>query len=207
MAGAVNTSMNEKLLWDEKIAREFAVSISKYPVSPNQITFLSFILTLVSGFLFASGITWEANIAALLFMIVRFLDHLDGELARIKKCESRFGHYFDWFVDTFSYAYLFITLAIGFRNEMNSTFLIMIVSFAVAACLINTLIGLVIERHKRNRETPSFPVIGGFGIDDSMYLIGPITWIGYLFHFFILCAIGAAVYMASISIKFILSLQ
>lgn len=207
MHSYAETSGNEKLLWDEKIARKFAASLSRYPISPNQVTFLSFILTLLSGVLFATGIAWEANIAALLYMIVRFLDHLDGELARIKKCESRFGHYFDWFVDTFSYAYLFIALAIGFRNEMNSTLLITIVSFAVAACLINTLIGLINEKNKQDRQTPSFPVIAGFGIDDSMYLIGPVTWIGYLFHFFILAAIGAVIYMASMGIRLILPPQ
>ena len=136
-------------------------------------------------------------------MIVRLLDHVDGELARLKHNTSRFGHYFDWFVDTFSYSYLFITLAIGFHDRMNSTLLLVITSLAVSACLVNTVIGLYKENRKSQTPSPSFPVFAGFGIDDSMYLIGPITWMGFLFPFFLLSAIGAVIYICSVALRFI----
>ena len=201
MSAIINTTNRETELWDELVARKFASRLKDLPVKPNHITLVSLLLTLVSGMLFATGNTVQASIAALLFMIVRFLDHLDGELARIKGCESRLGHYLDWFVDTFSYVYLFISLAIGFRSRMETSLLVIIAGMAVIACLVNTVIGLRKEKTPDDQSRQSFPVIGGFGIDDSMYLIGPVTWIGYLYPFFILSAIGSVIYTLSVTIK------
>ena len=198
-------SAGKPVLWDELIARKLAEAVSVLPITPNHITLLALLLTLTSGFLFAAGNPWAANIAALLFMRVRLLHRVDGELARLKSSASRFGHYFDWFVDTFSYAYLFITLAIGFLDRMNTALLLVITSLAVSACLVNTVIGLYKEKLKPSNPSPSFPVFAGFGIDDSMYLIGPITWMGVLFPFFILSAIGAGIYITSVAIKFVQS--
>lgn len=199
----LNPASQEIELWDEKIARKLAVMIENLPITPNHITLLSFILTLLSGLLFATGDPVQASIAAALFMLVRFFDHLDGELARLKHCESKLGHYMDWFVDTFSYIYLFIALAIGFRSRMDPRLLVIIAGLAVTACLVNTIIGLKKEKEKDGSASPSFPVIGGFGIDDSMYLIGPVTWIGYLYPFFILSAIGSVIYIFLVLIKFL----
>ena len=198
-------SAGKPALWDEFLARKLAYAVSVLPITPNHITLLAFLLTLISGLLFASGEPWAANIAALLFMIVRLLDHVDGELARLKHNTSRFGHYFDWFVDTFSYAYLFLTLAIGFRARMDGALLLVITSLAVSACLVNTVIGLYKEKLKPATPPPSFPVFAGFGIDDCMYLIGPITWMGFLFPFFLLSAIGAVIYISSVTFRFIQS--
>ncbi|MBF8269187.1 MAG: CDP-alcohol phosphatidyltransferase family protein [Gammaproteobacteria bacterium] len=198
-------SVGKPVLWDELIARKLADALSVLPITPNHITLLTLLLTLIAGLLFATGDPWPANIAALLFMIVRLLDHVDGELARLKQSNSSFGHYFDWFVDTFSYAYLFLTLAIGFQDKMNTALLLIITSLAVSACLANTVIGLYKEKLTPANPSPSFPTFAGFGIDDSMYLIGPITWLGFLFYFFILCAIGSVIYIVTVIVKFILS--
>lgn len=201
MNDTINITPEAKLHWDEAIARKFASSLYSVPISANHITLIALVLTLLSGILFASGETWEADIAALIFMFVRFLDHLDGELARIKKTESKFGHYFDWFVDTFSYVYLFIALGIGFNNKMNPVLLTFIVSLACIACIINTLVGIVKEKERIEQRNQSFPVIAGFSIDDGMYLIGPVTWSGFLFPFFLLTSIGAVVYAVMAIVK------
>jgi phosphatidylglycerophosphate synthase len=200
-------TQGKPVLWDELAARKLASRLRDLPIAANHVTLLSFILTLICGLLFATGSPWPANLAALLFMIVRFLDHLDGELARIKQDESRFGYYFDWFVDTFSYAYLFLALAIGFQDRLPVTLLLILTSLAVAACLVNTLIGLFKERQKPALPSPSFPVYAGFGIDDCMYLIGPITWAGYLFPFFIVTAVGAVIYSALVAVRFVRTAQ
>ena len=200
-------SVGKKALWDKLFARKLAELLSDLPITPNHITLLAFILTLISGYLFANGNPWAADIAALLFMLVRLLDHLDGELANLKKSASRFGHYFDWFVDTFSYVWLFIALGIGFENKLTTSWLLVITSLAVSACLVNTIIGLYRENQQPAQPAHNFPAFGGFSIDDSMYLIGPITWLGFLFPFFILSAAGAAIYITTVAIKFIQSAE
>ena len=180
-------------LWDERLAHSLALILALSPLTPNMITTLSLILVIISGLLFATGLQSCLNIAALCFMLVRFLDHLDGELARAKQKESLVGYYYDWFTDTFSYSILFISLAIGF-HDMLSDMLNILVIFAVSACLFNTALSLLGEHHDNKELYKGFPSYAGFSIDDGMYMIGPICWMGYLYPFFIICLVGAVVF-------------
>ncbi len=134
-------------------------------------------------------------------LIAAYLDHLDGELARAKQKESLVGYYYDWFTDTFSYSILFISLAIGF-HDMFSDMLNILVIFAVSACLFNTALSLLGEHHDNKELYKGFPSYAGFSIDDGMYMIGPICWMGYLYPFFIICLVGAVVYVVFTLVRF-----
>ena len=197
----------DKPLWDEIIARNIAAALYDLPINSSQVTVFSLALTLISGLLFATGNPWPSGVAALLFIIVRLLEHVAGELARIKPGVSSPGYYLDWFANTFSYVCLFISLATGFRDELPPALLLTITSLAVAACLVNTVIGIYQQRQKTAVTAASFPAYAGFGIDDGMYLIGPITWLGLLFHFFILSAVGAVIYTGIVVAGFIRSVD
>ena len=152
------------------------------PVSPNMITSINLLLVITAGLFFASGEQFYMNAATLLYMCVSFLDHVDGELARAKHSESVIGYYFDWFTDTLSYSVMFISLAIGFHEKMGETGQLLVV-FGVTACLLNTSINIHGEQAENCDINTGFPSFAGFSIDDGMYLIGPICWLGYLYPF------------------------
>ena len=40
-----------------------------------------------------------------------------------------------------------------------------------------------------------YPGIGGFELEDGIYLIAPITWLGWLTPFFVAASIGASIYL------------
>ena len=180
-------------LWDKLLAHKIARILARTPLTPNMITSLCLVLVIISGLLFSIGRPAYHDIAALIFMITRFLDHLDGELARIKRSESKVGHYYDWFTDTFSYSFLFICLAIGFSYRLDIPAVILVV-IAVFACVLNSLAGLYVESLQDNGVDTGFPSFAGVSIEDGVYLIGPICWAGWLYPFFILCLVGAIMY-------------
>ena len=71
--------------WDQRIARVLVKPLVKSPVTPNQLTVFTLIVALAGAGLLATGDSVQANWGVGLFVLARFLDHFDGELARQKK--------------------------------------------------------------------------------------------------------------------------
>lgn len=201
----IDVQVKRQSLWDERLAHKIAGFLIDSPLTPNMVTTISLVLVIISGLLFSTGITACYHVAALLFMLVRFLAHLDGELARAQQKESVVGYFYDWFTDTFSYSVLFISLTIGFQKNLNDM-VVFLVILAVSACLINTVLKLHGELHENQELSKELPYFAGFSIDDGMYLIGPVCWLGYLFPFFITCVIGAIIYVVFVLGRFCLLL-
>lgn len=70
----------------------------KLGLTPNNITFLSFLCTLISFYFFCKK---EYKLAALFWGINYFFDHLDGYMARKYKMFSKYGDYYDHLSDLF----------------------------------------------------------------------------------------------------------
>jgi phosphatidylglycerophosphate synthase len=72
-----------------------------YPtsVTPNQITFLSFVFGLVSAGFYVSEISHALVCGAIFLYGKVFLDNVDGNLARVRGTTSRFGRFLDSLVD------------------------------------------------------------------------------------------------------------
>jgi len=76
----------------------------KAGVEPNLVSFFGFLLAVGSGTLAAAG-RWPQS--GCLFLISGLCDALDGTLARIAGRTSRFGAFFDSFMDRYGEAALF----------------------------------------------------------------------------------------------------
>ena len=102
--------------WDQRLARVLVKPLALTPITPNQLTALTLIIALYSAWLFAAGDARLANWAAGLFVLARFMDHFDGELARLTGKTSRFGYYFDYVAGALSYAAMFAAIGFGLRH-------------------------------------------------------------------------------------------
>ncbi|MDP7543558.1 MAG: CDP-alcohol phosphatidyltransferase family protein, partial [Alphaproteobacteria bacterium] len=80
--------------------------MARTSVHPNAITTLGLMMGLLAGYLFAQGDPVLANWAAGVFMFAAFIDHADGELARLVNKTSTFGHYYDHVAVAVSYVTL-----------------------------------------------------------------------------------------------------
>jgi len=84
------------------LSRQFA----KFPITPNQISTLSFALCLLAAWLFATGEYMTLALGGLLAQFASVIDGCDGEIARLKSQESAFGGWFDAVLDRYADAFL-----------------------------------------------------------------------------------------------------
>ncbi|MDB4349894.1 CDP-alcohol phosphatidyltransferase family protein [Omnitrophica bacterium] len=90
-----------------------AVFLSRYSITPNQITYASFISALAAFACFTVG-NIQLNIAGmLLFSLSYLLDAVDGDLARVKKQTSQFGTLADAVLGKIGCVLLFMGICIG----------------------------------------------------------------------------------------------
>ncbi len=182
--------------WDQRIARILVRPLVRAPVTPNQLTAVTMIVALGGAWLLAQGTPTAANWGAGLFVLARFLDHFDGELARQKNMKSRLGYYLDYVSGAVSYAALFLGIGIGLRHGALGDWAVVLGAVGAAAAIISMFLNLGIDKAEKltDGDATGYPGFAGFELEDGIYLIAPITWLGWLSPFFVLCGVGAGVY-------------
>ncbi|MFQ5785411.1 MAG: CDP-alcohol phosphatidyltransferase family protein [Alphaproteobacteria bacterium] len=182
--------------YDRRIARVLIRPLACTPVTPNHVTTLTLLLALAASALFARGDAMAANWGAGLFALSRFLDHFDGELARQNGCASRFGYYFDYIVGATSYAAMFLGIGVGLASGPLDGWALALGVTGSCAAFVTLLLNLAIDRRKGfdDGETVGYPRYGGFELEDGVYLIAPIVWLGWLAPFLVLAAACSVAY-------------
>ena len=186
----------DKPPYDQRIARLMVRPLAHTPVTPNHLTALTLLLALGAAWLFAQGTAAAANWGAGLFVLARFLDHFDGELARLTDRKSRFGYYFDYVAGALSYSALFAGMGIGLAGGGLGNWAYALGAAGAASAMLSLFINLDIDKQMElaDGEATGYPGFAGFELEDGIYLIAPITWLGWLTPFFVACGIGATVY-------------
>ena len=100
----------------------------KTNVTPNQVSFFSFLLCVISSVLFLKGGYATLLAGAVLAQIASIIDGCDGEIARLKYQSSAFGGWFDAVLDRYADAFLLFGL-ICHIYFLNDNFLYIIVGF------------------------------------------------------------------------------
>jgi phosphatidylglycerophosphate synthase len=154
------------------------------PITPNQITTVSLAIRLLAAFLYVRG-GWAAHLGAACVLSL-WLDHVDGELARSTGRASAFGHYYDLAAECCVLVAVFVGIGIGEGMP----------GFGVAAGLGTTAIFVLRMELERRAGKAAIrqPNLLGFELEDLMYLLGPITWLGFLQRFLMLAGIGAPLF-------------
>ena len=176
--------------WDARLAYKLIYPLRNSRVTPNHLTSAR----LLFGVLAASGLATDeylwTNLGAFSFVISNFLDHTDGELARLTNKTSKAGHIFDLASDAVVNISLFIGIGIGLRHsELGYWTLPMgIVSGTAVAAIF----------HMRNeietrlgRDSARQPHFLGIEAEDVLYLLPVVCLFGWLLPFLILATIGA----------------
>src|SRR6266550_3401421 len=90
----------------------------KFPISTNGWTVSIFVLPLIAGAFLVRGDYASVVIGAAIFQVFSILDGCDGEIARAKNLESKFGERLDYFCD-FAASLLYV-LALGLGLHRSS---------------------------------------------------------------------------------------
>jgi archaetidylinositol phosphate synthase len=178
--------------WDAKLARLLILPLRHTRVHPNHITTCGLLVGVAAAVCFGWGAPWS-NLGALLFVAATVLDHADGELARLTGKTSAFGHTYDRLVDLCIKISLFSGMGFGLRRSWLGEW-----SIALGLCAGTALIAIFLLRgeiaRRRGLNGLDQPAFGGFELEDILYLVAPVTWLGFLLPFVVAAGIGAPLF-------------
>ncbi len=80
------------------------------PATPNQISVFSWVLSCIAAVLFAFGGYPALAAGGAIAQLASIVDGCDGEVARLKRCQSDFGGWFDAILDRYADAFLLFGL-------------------------------------------------------------------------------------------------
>src|SRR3954468_17496022 len=182
--------------WDARLARRLVTPLKDSRATPNHLTTIRLAVGLAAAAAFLPGTYGWTNIGALLMVLSNFLDHTDGELARISGKTSRIGHLYDLASDAVVTVLLFLAIGIGVGTrvgpllQLPPALLGLIAGSAVASIFylrmrIESMVG------KAGTEQGSF---GGFETEDVLYLMPLVTLFNGLTNFLVAAAVGAPLF-------------
>ncbi|MBM3486511.1 MAG: CDP-alcohol phosphatidyltransferase family protein [Alphaproteobacteria bacterium] len=179
---------------DQRIARRVVRPLRHTPVTPNMLTCVGLAVGLTAAWLFAQGVPHLTHWAGALFMLAIWIDHWDGELARLTGRTSRFGHYFDHAVSLANYVSNFVGIGIGLGAAALGGWAIPLGILAGVAVATIFGVRLLVEL-TQGRAAVKQPIRAGFETEDTMYILGPVAWAGLLEPFILAAGIGAPLFL------------
>jgi len=125
--------------------RPLSIRISKLllktGITPNQISVLSFIIGMAGASLFFLGEYFYLILGGILVHIHSVIDGCDGEVARFKLRETKYGGWLDSVLDRYVDAAIVLGLTYGYWS-INNDGLIWIIGFvALIGCFLNSYTG------------------------------------------------------------------
>jgi phosphatidylglycerophosphate synthase len=159
--------------WDARLARRLVAPLANSWVTPNHLTTLRLVVGLAAAAAFVPGTYGWTNSAALLLVCSNFLDHTDGELARMTGKTSRVGHLYDLASDALVTILLFVAIGIGVSKLSDPNTL---VPPAVQGAVAGIAVALTFYLRMRIEELLGKSAtrqasVGGFETEDVLYLL------------------------------------
>lgn len=179
--------------WDRQLARWIVAPLVATPVHPNHVSTLGLLIGLAGALMLAQGgapMAWGAG----LFMLAAFMDHADGELARMAGKTSRFGHYYDHFAVGTAYIGMFVGAGFGYSDGWLGPWA---AALGLAAGISVTIIfatRIAVET-RAGADAVKQSNFAGFEIEDTLYIVGPVTWLGFLEPFLIAAGVGTPLFL------------
>jgi putative membrane protein len=179
--------------WDGRLAALLVRPLQETPVHPNHLTTLGLATGLSAAWLYARGGA-SADVGGVLLVATMIIDHGDGELARATGKTSSFGHAYDRTVDLIVKLGTFVGMGLGLRHGSLGGWAVVLGASAGAALLAIFNARSALARRRPPAEAFYQPAFAGFEIEDILYLIAPLTWLGLLPGFLLAAGIGAPLF-------------
>lgn len=195
--------------WDARLARRLVTPLVDTWITPNHLTTLRLLIGLAGALCLARGGFASTNAGALLIVLSNFVDHTDGELARISGKTSRIGHFYDLAADALVTVLLFLgfgfaAAAAAARGAGATTFVVSPVLMGAVAGIAVALIFFLRMRieDKEGKAGTKQASMGGFETEDVLYLLPIVTVTGSITPFLVAAAIGAPLFAVWVVIDY-----
>jgi phosphatidylglycerophosphate synthase len=198
---------------DRALSTRLSRHLVRTPLRPNHITAIGTTIGFLAAWALAQGTYLSGLAGTLLFWLAVIVDGCDGEVARLKFQESRFGHIFDVTTDNIVHVAIFVGLGVGLYRTVPSDRLPWLIVLGIggfAAAAAATLLTLV--RNPPARTTPHSSraklrqqLLRGFEAlmnRDFAYGLVLLAVIGHLDWFLWGAAFGTYVYAAALVVVY-----
>lgn len=182
--------------WDARLARRLVTPLKSSRVTPNHLTTVRLAVGMAGAAALARGGFVSTNVGTLLIVLSNFIDHTDGELARISGKSSKFGHFYDLASDAFVTIALFVCMGVGVARVHGDspyaqpTWLGAIAGVAVALIFY---LRMRIESMAGKAGTRQASA-AGFETEDVLYLLPLVTLTHQVEPFVIAASVGAPLF-------------
>ena len=190
--------------WDARLARRLVTPLKDSRTSPNHLTTVRLAVGLAAAAAFLPGTYGWTNIGALLLVLSNFLDHTDGELARISGKTSRIGHVYDLASDAVVTILLFLAIGVAVGTR---TVTLLQLPPAVLGLAAGGAIALIFYLRMRiealaGKTASKQSSLAGFETEDVLYLLPLVTVCNGLTNFLVAAAIGAPLFAAWVVVDY-----
>ncbi len=181
--------------WDARLARRLVTPLKDTRITPNHLTTLRLLIGAAGAACLAEGSFGWTNAGAFLIALSNFVDHTDGELARISGKSSKLGHYYDLASDALVTILLFACMGAGIaaRGEEMAVAPMLLGAIAGVAVALIFFLRMRIESMAGKPGTQQW-LVAGFETEDVLYLLPLVTLSGASTPFVIAAAIGAPLF-------------
>jgi len=180
------------------LARRLITPLKDTWVTPNYLTTVRLFVGLAAAAAFLPGTYGWSNVGALLLILSNFLDHTDGELARISGKSSRIGHIYDLVSDAVVTVLLFFAMGVGIGAKQG---LVLGIAPGVPGMAAGVAIALIFWLRMRieelgGKEASRQASMAGFETEDILYLLPLVTLCNGVEPFVVAASIGAPLFAA-----------
>jgi phosphatidylglycerophosphate synthase len=191
---------------ERPVSLQISRRLARTAITPNQMSMISIVIGVCGGPFFLSARPSLQTIGALMFLAHSILDGCDGELARLKFQESRWGGVLDFWGDNVVHMVIFGCMALGWSRSAAAAWPLLLGAAAVFGTLGSA--GFVYWRLMRLKddggtlftsvsaapERPLARLLDAASRRDFIYLVIILALTGRSNWFLLLAALGAPIY-------------
>jgi 1L-myo-inositol 1-phosphate cytidylyltransferase / CDP-L-myo-inositol myo-inositolphosphotransferase len=195
---------------DRRISLAVSRRLASTPITPNQMTLISVAIGLIGAPFFLSSQPLWQTIGALLFLAHSILDGCDGELARLKFKESRYGGILDFWGDNVVHSAIFACIGIGWSWSSGSGWPLIVGIAAVIGTIGSASIVYWRTMREKSGTGPLYTsvakepgkrfsqVLDALSRRDFIYGVVVLALFGLVKYFLALSAIGAPAFFIAL---------
>lgn len=195
------------------VERKISLSVSRLlagtRITPNAMTLISVGIGLVGSLFFLSTGAARQSVGGVLFLLHSILDGCDGEIARLKFQESRWGGVLDFWGDNVVHMAVFATMAVGWNRASGETWPLLLGLSAVAGTFASALFvylrtmtgqkdGPLYTSVALHRETTVTRIADALSRRDFIYIILILSFFGKAHWFVALAAVATPTYFLTL---------
>jgi 1L-myo-inositol 1-phosphate cytidylyltransferase / CDP-L-myo-inositol myo-inositolphosphotransferase len=191
---------------ERRISLQISRLLAPTAITPTQVTIISVAIGLCAGPFFLSALWSWQTVGPLLFLLHSIVDGCDGELARLKFQESRYGGTLDFWGDNIVHVVIFACMAVAWALSSTATWPLLLGAAAIIGTLGSAAFVYWRQMRVKDGSGPLFTsvstapdervvrLLDAASRRDFIYLVLVLSLFGKSSWFLLLASVGAPIF-------------